>query len=186
MLKMQKPISLVNTCNATYCDRELTNAMLWYSEKPLQKSKKVFMYGRYPGVSIGMKKIHIHRLLVMYRLNAKDLGDNVVHHENKNQLDAREGNLKLQEISNHASLHNKGKVLTDNHKAKIAKKNRSRKGMRYPHRRKDICSNEIYLLRKNGSSFNQISIKLNLDWACVKKRYDDFIHDNPELLEVKP
>ena len=187
MLKIQKPIFLINTCNAMYCYRELTNAMLWYSDGPLQQLKKVFMYGRYPGVSIGKKKIHIHRLLAMYRLNTKDLSDSVVHHENENRLDASEGNLILHENGNHASLHNKGKVLADNHKAKISEKNRSRKGMRYPLRRKDVCTNEIFLLRRNGLSINQISIKLNLDWACVKKRYDDFIHDDPELLErLKP
>lgn len=26
---------------------------------------------------------------------------------------------------------------------------------------------------------------LNLDWGCVRQRYQDYIHDNPELLEVK-
>ncbi len=43
----------------------------------------------------------------------------------------------------------------------------------------------IYDLKNKGYSFNKISQMLNLDWGCVKQRYNDFIHDNPELLEVK-
>ena len=41
----------------------------------------------------------------------------------------------------------------------------------------------VYDLKTKGYSFNQISKMLNLDWGCVKHRYDDFIHDNPELLK---
>ena len=43
----------------------------------------------------------------------------------------------------------------------------------------------IYDLKNKGYSFNKISQMLNLDLGCVKQRYNDFIHDNPELLEVK-
>lgn len=44
----------------------------------------------------------------------------------------------------------------------------------------------IYEMRTYGMSFNEIAKVVELDWGCVKQRYNDFIHDNPELLEVTP
>ena len=41
----------------------------------------------------------------------------------------------------------------------------------------------VYDMRISGMSFNKISKMLELDWGCVKQRYEDFIHDNTELLE---
>lgn len=41
----------------------------------------------------------------------------------------------------------------------------------------------VYNLHEKGISFNEISKKLNLDWECVKQRYKDAIHDNPELIK---
>lgn len=40
---------------------------------------------------------------------------------------------------------------------------------------------QVYKMRIAGFSFNQISLYFRLDWGCVKQRYEDFIHDNPEL-----
>ena len=35
-----------------------------------------------------------------------------------------------------------------------------------------------------GDILREIAKLLGLDWSCVKQRYFDYIHDNPELLEV--
>lgn len=43
--------------------------------------------------------------------------------------------------------------------------------------------NTVFALKSQGLSFNKISKILNLDWGCVKQRYEDYVHDNPELLE---
>ena len=48
----------------------------------------------------------------------------------------------------------------------------------------DVSAYDVYMLVKQGYSFNKISKLLGLDWSCVKQRYFDYIHDNPELLEV--
>lgn len=40
MLKTQRNVSLINTCNATYDEDELISAMLWYSDKPIMSVKK--------------------------------------------------------------------------------------------------------------------------------------------------
>ena len=46
-----------------------------------------------------------------------------------------------------------------------------------------ISAEQVYNLKLQGYSFNKISQTLGLDWGCVKQRYEDFIHDNPELLK---
>lgn len=60
-----------------------------------------------------------------------------------------------------------------------------RKGVRKNYKSK-ITAREVYELVSKGYSFNRISKLLSLDWGCVKQRYFDYIHDNPELLEDKP
>ena len=68
---------------------------------------------------------------------------------------------------------------------RIIESNRSRKGTRRDYYKSDVSAHDVYILVKQGYSFNQISKLLGLDWACVKQRYFDYIHDNPELLDVK-
>ena len=91
-------------------------------------------------------------------------------------------NLSLMFASVHQSQHNKDKILSDNHRKKISENNRKRKGKRRNYT-KPISAKQVYDLKIQGYSFNKISQILNLDWGCVKRRYNDYIHDNPELLE---
>ena len=69
------------------------------------------------------------------------------------------------------------------HRRKIGDRNRERRGTRYKQRKPNITPQMVYGMRISGMSFNKISKMLELDWGCVKQRYEDFIHDNPELLE---
>lgn len=71
------------------------------------------MYGLYPAVSLGKQKIHIHRLLMMYRLNGRLPKEYVVHHEDGNRLNALIDNLSLVYLSRHQSNHNKGRPSHD-------------------------------------------------------------------------
>lgn len=184
MIKAQRPITLINTCGAIYSESELAKAMIWYSSGPLQRIKKVSLHGEYPSVSIGNKKIHIHRLIAMYCAGNILPSDIFVHHLDGNKLNAEKSNLQLIAMGQHQSNHNAGKILSDKHKAKIAVANSRRKGTTHKPSRPDVTSKDVYCLRKQGMSFNQISKRLKLDWCCVKRRYEDFIHENPELLEV--
>ena len=56
-------------------------------------------------------------------------------------------------------------------------------GKRRGYTKKHITSQMVYDLKSQGLSLNKIALSLNVSWDCVKQRYDDFIHDNPELLE---
>ena len=183
LVKEQKKIDFTNDCNAIVDYEELENAILWYSEKPTISKKHIYMHGKYPAVSIGREKIHIHRLLMMYWLKSKIPSEFSVHHINGNRLDARKENLSVILNSAHASKHNKGKEVTDKMRKRIIDFNHTRKGTRQPHHRKDISYSDVKKLLDKGYSLNKIANELGCDWGTVKARVDD-IFDNPELLEV--
>lgn len=183
IVKEQKQIIFKNDCEAIVDYNELEKAIVWYAKKPVASVKHIYMHGRYPTVSIYKTKIHIHRLLMMYWLNCDIPINYHVHHMDGDKLNASKENLSLVFGRVHSSNHNKGKILTKKHKQQIAEANRLRKGKRRRYTR-DISARAVYDLKKQGMTFNQISKVLELDWGCVKQRYEDFIHDNPDLLEV--
>lgn len=180
-INSQHPVVFENACNAIYSEEDLVNAALWYSTKPICRHKKVSMHGGYPCVSLYETKIHIHRLLMMYWLNSEIPDGLQVHHIDGNKLNASKENLTLLPSGVHQSHHNSGKTLSTEHRQKISDRNRERRGIRHKPKKPDITPENIYKMRFSGMSFNQISKAVRLDWGCVKQRYEDFIHDNPEL-----
>ncbi len=106
-----------------------------------------------------------------------------VHHRNENKKDASRDNLTLIDAGIHQSLHNKGKSISQSTKDAIINFNHSRKGCRMKMKRTDVTPQMVLDYKNRGMSFNQISRLTGLDWGCVKQRYMDAIHDNPELLE---
>lgn len=183
MVKTQKKIEFVNNCDAIVDYVELEKAIVWYAKTPVNSIKHIYIHGDYPAISICKEKIHIHRLLMMYWLGCVLPRNYFVHHIDGNKLNADKNNLSLVFISAHQSHHNKGKTLSDYHRKKISENNHKRKGKRRNYT-KSVSAKQVYDLKVQGYNFNQISKLLKLDWGCVKQRYNDYIHDNPELLEV--
>ncbi len=182
MIKVQKQIKFINDCNAIVDYNELEKAVIWYAKSPVISAKHIYMHGKYPAISIHKEKIHIHRILMMYWLGIVLPNDYFVHYIDENKLNAQKNNLSVVFAPAHQSYHNKGKRLSETHREKIAENNHKRKGTRRNYT-KPISSKQVYDLKDQGYSFNEISQMLKLDWGCVKQRYKDFIHDNPELLE---
>ena len=178
IIKEQKPIIIKNQCNAIFDEEELKKAIIWYSERPVSRIKTVYIHGKYPAVSIYFQKIHIHRLLMMYWFQ-RDLDRNeYIHHKDGNRLNATKENLELIDASIHQSLHNKGKILSKEHRRKIVEANRKRKGVKMK-KRVNIPLNELKEFLGKGWSINKIAKYYGCDWSTVKNR----IYDNPELLE---
>lgn len=74
IINSQKTIELVNTCDAKYDQEILVDAILWYTEKPTARLKKVFMYGKYPAVAI-YKTARIAELEASLQANGKEQGE---------------------------------------------------------------------------------------------------------------
>jgi len=176
ILKIQRKIEFNTCCDAIYNKVELAEAILWFSSRPVCRMKCVFKHGEYPAVSIYDKKIHIHRLLMMYWMN-RDLAEyECVHHKNGNKMDSSKENLEIMLSSEHQSKHNKGKTLTVEHRKKIGEANKKRRGMK---RKKTIKMPDLQSLLEKGWSINKIAEHYGCDWSIVRNR----IHDNPELLK---
>lgn len=178
----QKKIEFINDCNCIVDYEELEKAMLWYQEKPTTRLKHIYMHGKYPAVTIIKKKIHIHRLLMMYWNNNKNLEKKLyVHHKDENKLNASKDNLEIIENTMHQSNHNKRKVISEKQKEAIREFNHKRKGVLRGIIKKDISYKRIWELHQKGYSINKISKELNYNWGQVKIRLKE-IYDNPELL----
>lgn len=185
IVKNQKKIEFINDCNCIVDYNELEKAILWYQEKPTSRLKHIYLFGKYPAVSILNKKIHIHRLLMMYWNNNKELSRELyVHHIDENKLNADKNNLIFMECKIHQSKHNKGKTSSQKQREATIENNHKRKGIKQGIIKKGITYKIIWELHKKGYSINKISKELNYDWLQVKIRINE-IYENPELIGGK-
>ena len=175
--KMQKDITFINDCNCIVDFELLKNAILWYQSDNTKSIKHIYMHGNYPAITIYKEKIHIHRLIKSYIEQRKLDKTEFVHHKDGNKLNANIDNLEIIKDYKHQSLHNKGKILTNEHKEKISKANHKRLGMKM---KKHVEMKELPKLLKQKWSINKIAKFYKCDWSTVKNR----IYENPDLLEV--
>ena len=105
MIRTQKPITFKNICGAIVDFKELAKAILWYSDRPVCSIKKIYMHGKYPAVSIGKQKVHIHRLLMMYWCGYIFPSDIYVHHIDENTHNNDMGNLQVMKSGEHQRHH---------------------------------------------------------------------------------
>lgn len=184
--KTQKPLVFINECGCIFDEEMLSKAMLWFSGGTLKSPRKIYLHGLYPAISICdmmdsssiYKKIHVHRLIGLYIYRHRLVDGLVVHHRDRNRLNAMPENLQLMSQTIHASHHNKGKKLTSEHKAKIGKANKRRRGMRMK-RKYSIPRGELKNHLSNGLSISAIARIYGCCWDVVKSR----ITENPELLK---
>ena len=176
----QKPIEFINDCNCLVDYKELEKAIIWYSNKPVARLRKIYMHGNYPAVSIYYEKIHVHRLLMMYWTKRKLKPKEHVHHKDNNRLNALKDNLEVIMGSKHLSQHHKGRKLSDKHREKISEANKRRKGLKQK-KTVNIPLDELKEYLNKGYSINKISKIYKCDWSTVRAR----IYENPEILEVE-
>lgn len=179
----QKELILINDCGALYDEKILKAAILQYAKRPILGIKHIYLYGKYACVSINDKKVHIHRLIKEFTLNRKIGLGMCVHHKDGNRLNNMIDNLIEINNKEHSRYHNNGRKPSEKAILATVISNHKRKGTRGKTKRNDVTPQMVYLLRQEGWSFNKIAIKYNMDWGCVRQRYEDYLHDNPELLE---
>ena len=121
IINEQKPIEFINQCNCDVNLELLEAAILWFANgKNVARLKKIFIYGRYPAISIYEQKIHIHRLLCMYFYDRELDSLEYVHHIDGDRLNAQMYNLRLMGASEHQSQANKGKPHNPEHRKRAA------------------------------------------------------------------
>lgn len=174
-VKRQKTMIFVDNCGCIVDHDLLSRAILWFDSRPQQSHKSIYIHGRYPAVSIFKTKIHVHRLLGMYLNRTKITKSIIVHHKDGNRLNASAENLELVSEAVHGHMHNFGKTLSLEHRAKISIANRKRLGARIAKR---VPMPDLKDLITKGFSINSIAKHYGCDWSTVKNR----IYENPELL----
>lgn len=174
--KVQKKIEFDNTCNCIVDLALLEKAIIWYSEGTLKGKRKIYMHGEYAAVSVFNKKIHVHRLLMLFNSRG-DICSNIhVHHKDENKLNCLVRNLELKQAGAHVREHLKGRTLTKEHRKKISEANKKRKGIKMKKRVQidlDILKKDL----ESGLSINAIAIKNKCSWDTIKLR----IYENPNL-----
>lgn len=172
-VKTQNAILFKNKSNCIVDEIELEKAILWFQDKPTTSNKTIYLHGKYPCVSIHKNKIHVHRLLMSYKLNRKLSYDEHVHHINGNKLDARLENLCILNNSTHMSKHNKNKTITLEHKEKIRMANKKRRGVK--NRRKYLIQEkDLVSMLKEGMSIEKISKEYGCNWDVIKARIKEY------------
>ena len=149
IITKQKQIEFINDCSCNVDECELRNAILWYQDKPTASKKHIYMHGRYPAISIYDKKLHIHRLLMMYWNNTREIDQSLyVHHIDGNKLNAQKCNLMFMDKSEHESLHNKGRVISEKERIRLQSYNEARRGKPFPKETREKIS--IALRKRNA------------------------------------
>src|SRR5699024_777785 len=171
IVNYQEPIEFRNESGCKVDVEELEKSVIWYSEKPVSRIKKIFMHGQYPAISIYKEKIHVHRLLMMY-WNDRELNrEEYVHHKDGNKLNALKSNLEIMPDSDHQSLHTKNRKLSNIHRKRIGYANKKRKG-KY---RIDIPINELKIRLNKGWSVRKVARHFDCSPHTINKRIKRYL-----------
>lgn len=175
-INKQEPINFINESGCLIDIKDLEQAILWYADRPVAKTKKIFMHGEYPAVAIQKEKIHVHRLLMMYWSSRKLKSTEYVHHKNECKLDARKSNLEIMNQREHQSFHNKGKYLSEQHRNKISEAGRRRAGKVQFKLKRNIPLDIMFDLLRRGKTVNFIAKSLGVDRSTIVTRINRYPH----------
>lgn len=136
IVRRQKPLSFDNRCSAKFEPWQLEKAILWQSQAlPVARLKRVFMYGKYPAISIYGSKLHIHRLILSWHHRRTLLRTEYAHHKDGDKMNARLSNLGLMSEHDHQSHHNKGKTVSKATRKRLTDANKRNWATKWKHRR---------------------------------------------------
>lgn len=169
--KKQQPLTFNNKCNCIVDYDLLERAMLWYigESKTLMSNRVIYLHGKYPAVSIYDEKVHVHRLIAMYLKRSKIDFSIHAHHKDGNKLNSSEENIELIDASDHLSMHNKGKKLSNEHRIKISEAGKRRSGIKMV-RKYNIPISELREKLNNKWSIRKIAAHYGCDWSVIKQR----------------
>lgn len=177
-IKIQKKIIWDNKCGCIVDLDLLGKAVLWYSNSPVAERKSIYMYGKYAAVSIGKRKIHVHRLLMSYLIGFIIPTELSVHHLDENKMNDGIENLAIMVSCYHNKHHMQNFHPTEKQISATISANHKRKGTHIS-KRVNIPLEELRSFIKEGKSINWIATHFNCDWSTINER----VHENLELLE---
>jgi len=100
-------------CRAACLNKGVVGHPRWNGGKALRPDGYVTLW------SITGKRILEHRFMMEQKIGRKLKSSELVHHKNHNRSDNRISNLEIVNRAQHASMHHRGKSLTELHKQRI-------------------------------------------------------------------
>lgn len=173
---VKRPYGFKNLCNAIYDESLLLSAFHWYIDgnypPKRQRDKQSIFSGGYPGypcVSVNREQVNIHILIMMYKLNVRELDGYIVHHKDENILNANIDNLVLLTRAEHNAIHHENKHVSSDTRRKLSIKTKSN------NRRRDISGADVYRMRESGMIWRDIGKAYNAHKDTVRSRYKDYL-----------
>lgn len=160
----------VNECNCIVDYDTLLKAI-----KKKCKSKNCYMHDKYrivlrnnyPSICINRERYYVHSLIGEQKYGYVRKGY-VIHHKDKNKLNAHEDNLELLTAKRHLKNHSKDRIGKDFRSAEGKK--RSLDSAKEARTRKDVSIEKINELLESGLTFPEIARELNCGTNTVKRR----------------
>ena len=128
---------------------------------------RIFLHNSYPSVCINREKYYVH-ILVGEMIYGNIRKGYVIHHKDKNKLNALPQNLELMSSYKHNKLHGEERKGLD-FRSENGKKN-SINALREARARKDVTKGKIEELRRQGLTIQEISEALNCGINTVYRR----------------
>ena len=128
---------------------------------------RIVLRNGYPAVCINRKWFYIHILICAY-LKGKIRKGYIVHHKDKNKLNALPNNLELMTKLKHLKIHGNERIGIDLRSAEG--KANSINSAREVRTRKDVTTEKVADLREKGLTIPEIAKELNCGINTVNRR----------------
>lgn len=133
----------------------------------LHDEYRIILRNDYPTVCINRKRYYVHILVGEY-LYGRIRKGYVIHHKDKNKLNAMPYNIELMTNLRHSKIHGEDRKGIDL-RSEEGKEN-SINAAKEARRRKDVTKENVLELRNKGLTISEIATKLNCGINTVNRR----------------
>ena len=156
-------MELINKCGCIFDAVDLEKAIMSECERKGRRAKEKYtIVARedYPCICIAHDHYRVHSLLGKYYFGNCE----VVHHKDRNKLNASKANLEPMTSSEHTKSHYLVQYVSEEHKKGFGER------MKDIRRRHDVTKQRVYELKKNGMSTKEIAMTLGCGENTVRRR----------------
>lgn len=128
---------------------------------------RIFLHNEYPVVCINREKYYVH-ILIGALIYGKIRKGYVIHHKDKNKLNASANNLELLTNLKHSEMHGKERKGKDYRS--VEGKTKALNAAREKITRNDVTEEKITELRKQGLTISEVAKALNCCRNTINRR----------------
>ena len=156
-------MEFINKCDCVFDAGDLEQAIVSECERKNRTPKDVYritLRSSYPCICIAHSHYNVHSLLGKFYF-----GDcEVIHHKDRNKLNASKANLEPMTSSEHTKSHYLVQYVSEEHKKGFGER------MKDIRRRHDVTKQRVCELKKKGMSTKEIATVLGCGENTVRRR----------------